>query len=77
MVDIDGFLLLREPSGKIGYYGVSMHHQLHCLKMLRDRIEDKHSNHSHEQHEVIDDHVAPDHLIHCLDYLSQVILPYF
>jgi hypothetical protein len=72
MADKGGFLRLREPSGRVGYYGVSMYHQLHCLKMLRDAIEGKHSEHGHKQREVIDDQVAPDHLIHCLDYMSQV-----
>lgn len=75
MADKSGFLRLREPSGRLGYYGVSMYHQLHCLKMLRDRIEGKDSNHSHEKREAIDDQLTPDHLIHCLDYLSQVLLP--
>jgi hypothetical protein len=73
MADKGGFLRLRESSGRIGYYGVSMYHQLHCLKMLRDRIEGKDHGGSHER-EVIDDQVTPDHLIHCLDYMAQVSL---
>ena len=77
--DNGGFLRLREPSGRVGYYGVSMYHQLHCIKMLRDRIEGKGAGHEHGHHSpsgktrrVIDDQVTPDHLIHCLDYISQV-----
>jgi hypothetical protein len=73
MADKGGFLRLREPSGRVGYYGVSMYHQLHCLKMLRDRIEGKDHEHGHRR-EVIDDQVTPDHLIHCLDYMAQVSL---
>jgi len=77
MTDNGGFLRLREPSGRVDYYGVSMYHQLHCLKMLRDKIEGKGSGHEHHgshghERRVIDDQVTPDHLIHCLDYISQV-----
>lgn len=74
MADKSGFLRLREPSGRIGYHGVSMYHQLHCLKMLRDKIENKHPEHVHTNREVIDDQETPDHLIHCLDYISQAVV---
>jgi hypothetical protein len=79
--DKGGFLHVREKSGRTNYYGISMYHQLHCLKMLRERIEGKHvdqQDHHHQdqssnhKREVIDDQKTPDHLIHCIDYISQV-----
>jgi Mycotoxin biosynthesis protein UstYa len=73
--DKGGFIRLRENDGRVNYYGVSMYHQLHCIKMLRDRIEGNDvGSHTHKR-ESIDDQVTPDHLIHCLDYIAQVLFP--
>jgi len=80
-----GFLRLREPSGRVGFYGVSMFHQLHCVQMLRNHITGNASGHgNHQGHgrskrhgndhgrKIVQDELTPDHLVHCLDYLAQV-----
>ncbi|KAK4182494.1 hypothetical protein QBC35DRAFT_395880 [Podospora australis] len=74
----DGFLRLREPSGRVGFYGVSMYHQLHCIDMLRIHITGQGSHdHSHEASNARrEGQGIPQggHLIHCLDYLSQAVM---
>jgi hypothetical protein len=43
-------------------YGVSMYHQLHCLDALQGKILGK----------PMKEHYDTNHLIHCIDYISQV-----
>ncbi|KAK4896119.1 hypothetical protein LTR27_005976 [Elasticomyces elasticus] len=68
-----GFARLGTQQDKQHAIGISMFHQLHCLKMIRDTLQDweynttgieKHSMHLHK-----DRH---RHTLHCFDYLIQV-----
>lgn len=76
-----GFLRLQQPGGPVGFYGVSMYHQLHCLEMLRDGITGAvtgHGNHSHHGAGSHDEQAEESfhHLLHCVDYLAQVCFPF-
>lgn len=59
-------------------YGVSMFHGLHCLKVIRSKIQDllaltgkSNSTASHHIH-VPSYLISPDHYIHCLKHIAQV-----
>lgn len=61
LTDISPYLnIITSGGNEVGYYGVSMYHQLHCLDMLRGAITSRKRSEHH------------DHLIHCIDYISQV-----
>jgi hypothetical protein len=73
-----GYLYQTESNGHIYGSGISMFHQLHCLQMIRTKIQvlsfpngsygppGTRQTHAHAHH--VDD----DHVMHCLDYVRQV-----
>ncbi|KAF2710266.1 hypothetical protein K504DRAFT_501538 [Pleomassaria siparia CBS 279.74] len=69
-----GVLKVEHADGKIGGYGVSMFHQLHCLSMLRDMLLRKPMSHAHETDETDDWSEDNLHWLHCFDYIAQGIL---
>ena len=75
-----GFLIQESEDGKRHLYGISMFHQLHCLQLIRAKVQDLWPNRTSEErvghgrgHRTHHHHgVAEDHFMHCLDYLRQV-----
>lgn len=66
--DNGGFLLQKSKNGSIEEVGVSMFHQLHCLRMIREGIRALMLNKS-----ALDAQGHfPHHIQHCFDYLRQV-----
>lgn len=74
-----GFLIKVEKDGSTRRHGIGMFHQLHCIKRIRGalqrgsdagrtRRESQHEGHHGEEHD------SDDHILHCLDYLRQVML---
>lgn len=68
------FLLLRDVDGKTDSYGVSMYHQLHCLGMIREHLARSNVGSGDHDHHLRNLESQDDHLLHCVDYLSQVRL---
>ncbi|KAK9771972.1 hypothetical protein AB5N19_06973 [Seiridium cardinale] len=82
-----GFILRPDKNGVNRKHGISMFHQLHCLGMMRDAVQDmterltaaeKPGPHGHAEkrgsHGLHDPLAHDDHWLHCFDYLRQAIL---
>lgn len=84
------FMKIREKGHPVKNFGVSMLHQLHCLEMLKNIIENggeaQHGGHSHggrsypeaKQRDDLDEIKladGADHATHCLEYIAQVGAP--
>lgn len=76
-----GYIYRQEGRGQKQGYGISMFHQLHCLQMVRTKLQTMTSHMAaggesgqREQH-AHQHHVDDDHVFHCLDYIRQVFLP--
>ncbi|KAI0133905.1 hypothetical protein BJ170DRAFT_590908 [Xylariales sp. AK1849] len=82
-----GFIVRPDKSGVERKYGISMFHQLHCLGMMRDAVQDmterlaaseKSAPHTHSDtrgtHGIHDPLAEDVHWLHCFDYLRQAIL---
>ncbi|XPS70259.1 hypothetical protein M3J07_002490 [Ascochyta lentis] len=72
----NGFILQYDvPSGVERLWGISMFHQLHCLQLLRGKLQRMlfPDNPLTEEYAVHGD-IASDHYLHCFDYLRQSIL---
>ena len=77
-----GMLYSIDTSGRRVGRGISMFHQLHCLSMVRSKLQslsgpDAGSERHHsagERHDYAHNHhdLDNDHVLHCLDYIRQV-----
>ncbi|KAK4155424.1 hypothetical protein C8A00DRAFT_41973 [Chaetomidium leptoderma] len=64
------FLQMHEPGDRdVRMYGVSMFHQLHCLKMIEDALKQGPGSHSHGE----ESSDGETHLSHCFKYIVQVV----
>lgn len=77
MTRVGPFLHISKDGVSDELYGISMYHQLHCLDMLRAAIMNPDSpRHVHKrdmESDTEDDmETELDHLIHCIDYISEV-----
>jgi hypothetical protein len=82
----DGYLYLKPKNTSLPQepWGVSMFHGLHCLQMLRSRIQElerrvsgseppnRQDQHGHHHDEGDDSDVSDIHYLHCFSYLVQV-----
>ncbi|KAF3002135.1 hypothetical protein E8E14_001761 [Neopestalotiopsis sp. 37M] len=84
-----GFVKRPDKHGKERKNGISMFHQLHCLGMMREAVQDlterlaaaesgmpmsSRRAAAGEAHGLHDPTAEPDHWLHCFDYLRQTIL---
>jgi hypothetical protein len=77
-----GVLYINDDSGRRAGFGISMFHQLHCLQMVRFRLQmlTQENNISSPYHMAGLDHehlgkhhdMSDIHMLHCLDYVRQV-----
>lgn len=72
LVGASPYLRVSSDGTNIDLYGVSMYHQLHCLEAIRSSVTGLRSSHVHGGDG--DGEIAhqADHLLHCIDYISQV-----
>ncbi|KAI1349928.1 hypothetical protein F5Y01DRAFT_287476 [Xylaria sp. FL0043] len=76
-----GFIRLKDKKTQhVRWYGVSMFHQLHCLDMIRERLEQTKAAQEGQGTEMFSHHHQHDsnqstweHLFHCLDYIAQAV----
>ncbi|CAG8955464.1 hypothetical protein HYFRA_00010330 [Hymenoscyphus fraxineus] len=73
-----GFFKQPDSNGKMRSHGISMFHQLHCLQMIRAKVQmltevtDGHPHLGRGEHDHILNNSA--HWLHCFDYIRQGIL---
>ena len=73
-----GRLYQTDSNGRRYGSGISMFHQLHCLQMIRTKLQNlSFSNESYgdpgtRQAQAHQHHLDDDHVMHCLDYVRQV-----
>lgn len=63
------------PSGTENMWGITMFHQLHCLQLIRGKIQRLlFPNESLTEEYAVHGDIATDHYLHCFDYLRQVYI---
>lgn len=86
----DGYLFLKPENSSFPQepWGVGMFHGLHCLQVLRKKIQDiearvsgsepleNQGQHGHHHDDSDDSEVSDIHYLHCFSYLAQVRSPY-
>lgn len=86
----DGYLFLKPENSSFPQepWGVSMFHGLHCLQVLRNKIQEldarvsgseplqNQGQHGHHHDDSDDSDASNVHYLHCFSYLAQVRSPY-
>lgn len=70
LTTVSPYLRVSSDGVNVELYGISMYHQLHCLQSLREAIT-KNGDHQHSEHKRREAG-REEHLVHCIDYISQV-----
>jgi hypothetical protein len=87
----DGYLFLKPENTSFPWepWGVSMFHGLHCLQVLRNKIQElagrvtgsepleRQGQHGHHHDDLDDSDVSDIHYLHCFSYLAQVRSPHW
>lgn len=71
LIKVSPYLHISPDGVNSELYGISMYHQLHCLEALRDAITNP-DHRSHDHGDTAKVGKQTDHLVHCIDYISQV-----
>lgn len=73
-----GYIYRTDEDGQRHGYGISMFHQLHCLQMIRLKLQEltfpyqANNDSGPRQSQAHEHHMNEGHVLHCLDYLRQV-----